>query len=538
MKKTLLTSIICLLVFAQSQAQTLIHYWDFNNFSGAYHNPNIPALKADYSIIDTNKTSLVYARVTNASSTYAGYVDAYPTIVADSDVYNLRAINGTPVVAGSSYRLRNPADSAYLLFYMPSTGYKNLKFSYSVEASSVASGIHTNNFSYSTDSGATWKTVGLDHLSDSTISLNVTPQCVFKLITVTFTTADTTVNNNAKLVFKITPSGNTSLTSGNDRFDNFALDGTAITTGGGTGGSGTTPALVHYWNFNNLTTAYHNPNIPALKADYSVLDTNITSLQYKLVPGTSSSYLGYVDNYPVLPTDLDTNNRAINGVATPSGNSYRFRNPVDSAYLVFYIPSINYKNLVFSYAVMASSFTSGALRNNYAYSLDSGATWKTTGLSQTYDTTTLQFSLKTIQITDTAAYNNPRLAFKITPSLNGTATSGTSGNNRFDNVTLDGVIMDTSFHYHSHVSVPNVAANNYTLTVYPNPASSSVTIATGAATEKTIIVYDIAGKMVYMKTANTQNVNIAVGTFAPGMYHVLVHENTTGENYITKFVKN
>jgi len=213
-------------------ATSLIHYWHFNNLLGAWHNPNIPVFKADWSAIDTNKTGIAYKTVTGTSSAYAGYVDDLATGTADSDVYNLRTIAGVPTPAGNAYRFRNPTDSAYLVLYIPSTNYKNLVFSYAVEASSVTSGMHYNNFSYSTDSGATWKTVGLDHTMDSTYSPYdfTAPVQTFKLITVNFTSADTTVNNNKKLAFRIIPSYNTSLTSGNNRFDNFALDGVKIDT--------------------------------------------------------------------------------------------------------------------------------------------------------------------------------------------------------------------------------------------------------------------------------------------------------------------
>jgi hypothetical protein len=532
MKKILhaILPLVVLSCFAlKSNAQSkLIHYWHFNNFSGAYHNPNIPALKADYSSIDTNKTALAYKLVTGTSGTYAGYVDAFTTGAADSDIYNLRVGD----TAGHAYRLRNPTDSAYLIFYIPSTHYKNLKITYDVEASSTASGIHYNNFSYSTDSGATWKTTGLDHIIDSTLSVDSVPQFCFKQIVVKFTGADTTVNNNPKLCFRITPSFNTSKTSGNDRFDNFTLDGDTIIPSS----SGGTLALIHYWHFNNFNTAYHNPGIPAMKADWSAIDTNKTALAYKLVAGTSNSYAGYIDDYATAAADSDMYNlRTIGSVATPAGNSYRFRNPTDSAYLLFYVPSTGYKSLVFSYDVQSSSTNHGILYNNISYSVDSGATWKTTGLDQSMiytisvDTTPeCVFIPIVIHFTsaDTTVNNNPKLVIKLTPSGN---TSLTSGNDRFDNVTLDGVPLSGT--YVPQTATP--AVENCGL--YPNPANTSIYLNTPEG-EKTVYIFSSVGQLIYKSEQHDKLFNINISNMNIGIYFVRIMMSN-GQSYVLRFAK-
>ncbi len=542
MKKTLLTSIICMLVFAQSQAQTLIHYWDFNNpayTTAVYHNPGIPAFKADYSAIDTNKALFVYNLVPGTSSAYAGYIDfvAVSATSPDYDSLNLRPINGVATPSGNAIRFRNPSDSAYLTFKIPTTGYKNITLKFAIETSNTTASPTNQAFAYSTDSGATWKTTSLSATTDT-----VTP--VFSLITITFG-ADSAVNNNSKLLFKLTNTVRITA-GGNVRFDNISVDGTLIPTG--TTGA---PTLVHYWNFNNFTGSYHNttPTVgsPVIKADWSAIDTNKAELVYKVVPGTSSAYLGYFDYFTAIAGDSDVlNARTINGVLTPSGNVFRFRNPSDSAYLLFYIPSTGYKNLTFSYAVQSSSTASGMHLNNFSYSLDSGATWKTnTGLDRyqdstislgAYATTVCVYKLITVNITDTNAYNNPRLVFKIVPStpVGLGKDTGTSGNNRFDNVTLDGVAIGNS-----HVAVPTVAAPQaHTPVAYPNPAHTELYINTFTTTEKTVVIYNIAGQAVYQTVANAQTLNVPIAALKTGMYYVLVHDNATGENTTTKFVKN
>lgn len=507
----------------------LIHYWHFNNFTTAPSSTTVNSahpfnVHADYSSIDTSKAQIVYMTSAGTSSAFSTTVDyANP-----GDTLNARMghdADGSTI--SWALRPRNRSDSMELRFYIPTTHYKNILIKYISQSSSVGSGMLHQVFDYSTDSGSTWKTTGLSVAGDSA-GLSFGP-----IFPVSFTT-DTTVNNNPKLVFRIKFQGNASGTSGNNRFDNITVEGDTITPASTGGGSDTAHVLVHYWNFNNFTTVYHNPDIPAMKADYSVLDTNITAIVYKLLPGTSSSYAGYIDNYPVTPSDNDVNGRMIAGTATPDGNSYRFRNPTDSAYLLLYMPSINYKNLVIKYAVETSSFGSGMLQNLYAYSIDSGATWKTSGLSITSDTTTLLFSLKTIVINDTAAYNNPGFVFKITPQGN---TSKSSGNNRFDNITLDGVVIDTSFHYHPHgTSVATVNANNVVCSLYPNPANSTVYVSVPADGSKTIAIYSVTGQRVYMTNTNSKLAEINVANLANGMYYINVR-TANGFAQTLKFVK-
>lgn len=529
--QSLLLPCILLLCATNVHAQSkLIHYWHFNNFTTAPSATTVNAahpynVHADYSSIDTSKAQIVYQTSAGTSAAFSTTIDyANP-----GDTINARmghSADGTTI--SWALRPRNRSDSMELRFYIPTTHYKNILVKYESQSSSVTSGPLHQVFDYSTDSGATWKTTGLSVAGDSA-GLAFGP-----VFPVSFTT-DTTVNNNPKLVFRIKFVGNSSGTSGNNRFDNVTVDGDTIlpvTTGGG---GDTAHVLVHYWNFNNFTTVYHNPGIPAMKADYSVLDTNITALVYKLLPGTSSAYAGYIDNYPVTPSDNDVNGRTIAGTPTPDGNSYRFRNPTDSAYLLLYMPSINYKNLVIRYAVETSSFGSGMLQNLYEYSTDSGTTWKTSGLSISSDTTTLLFSLKTIVVNDTAAYNNPRFVFKITPQGN---TAKSSGNNRLDNITLDGVIIDTAFHYHPHgTAVPSVneLASEYTL--YPNPANSTVYINTPTTGNKMIAIYNVTGQRVYLSTTQDKLVMLNVAGMSNGMYYVNVRTEN-GQVYTMKFIKN
>lgn len=171
---------------------------------------------ANYSILDTTKAQILYAKQTGTSAAYSTYIDPYTPTTADLDTFNVRM--GVP--SGNCLRVRNPSDSMELFFYMPTTHYKNIVMKYGTEASNGGSGQHRQIFSYSVDSGATWRTSGLSIPSDSAWANT------FHLTTVSF--SDTETRNNPRFVFRIRFQGNTTGTSGNNRFDNVSLEGDSI----------------------------------------------------------------------------------------------------------------------------------------------------------------------------------------------------------------------------------------------------------------------------------------------------------------------
>ncbi len=208
--------------------------------------------------------------------------------------------------------------------------------------------------------------------------------------------------------------------------------------------------LIQYWNFNTLltTTTYKVPNVPHIDADYSALDTSKAFLEYYLEPGTSSTYgaANGTDNLDGVASTDTTNLR----LGAPSGDGLRPRNPVDSIELRWHIPSTGYTNLVVKFATQTSSIGSGDSAQIYSYSVDGGNTWDSTGMTvngapgHTLDLTQgenaksiyLNFSLVTVTFgNDLTVNNNPNLIFRIIFSGN---THLLSGNNRFDDFTLDG----------------------------------------------------------------------------------------------------
>ncbi len=193
--------------------------------------------------------------------------------------------------------------------------------------------------------------------------------------------------------------------------------------------------LIHYWHFNNYTLGamhtYPVDTIHSIAADYSIHDTSKARILYSEIPGTSSVYSTYIDT--VVGDVSDTVNVRM---STASGYALRARNPSDSMQLLFYIPTVHYNNILLTYGSQSSSTSHGQLHQNFDYSVDSGLTWRTSGLSITSDSAWLIFHRTSISFTtDTMVNNNSKLVFRIKFTGN---TSGTSGNNRFDNITVDG----------------------------------------------------------------------------------------------------
>jgi hypothetical protein len=207
----------------------LIQYWNFNNLATTttYKVPNVPHIDADYSALDTSKAFLEYYLEPGTSSSY-GSANGSDNLdgVASADTANLRL--GVP--SGNALRVRNPVDSIELRWHIPSTGYNNLVVKFTVESSSTGSGDSTQIYSYSTDAGVTWKSASITVYGVNVDTMNTTSNPLMQganwgLVTVTLGN-DLTVNNNPNLIFRIIFKGNTHLLSGNNRIDDFTVDGT------------------------------------------------------------------------------------------------------------------------------------------------------------------------------------------------------------------------------------------------------------------------------------------------------------------------
>lgn len=172
--------------------------------------------------------------------------------------------------------------------------------------------------------------------------------------------------------------------------------------------------LVHYWHFNALPEG----TLTTVPADVSLLSGAVMTY-----PGTGAGYMDRVD--PGASVNLQ--------LGQPAGFGLRPRNPANTRELLIVAPSTGYEKLVVRFAVMRSS--NGAAQEIFEYSPNGGTSW--TPVGNPYDIP-LDFELKTIDLSSVdAVNNNANLRFRI--RFVGVGADGSSGNNRLDNFTVDGV---------------------------------------------------------------------------------------------------
>lgn len=172
-------------------------------------------------------------------------------------------------------------------------------------------------------------------------------------------------------------------------------------------------SLLHYWHFNDLP---EGPVFDEVEADHHFPgDAAITDT------GTGA---GYMD---------DTDGSELNlRLAVEAEKGLRVRNPSHDRALQFTLPTTGYENVRFTYAVMRT--TNGAEGQQVEYQTGPDGPWMQIGgpLTITTDYQLFTFDFSAIP----GANDNPD--FQIRIRFGGTNAPGESGNNRFDNITLDG----------------------------------------------------------------------------------------------------
>jgi len=179
----------------------LIHYWNFND-------------NASVANLTTPSQSFVTGAAITAIAGGISTIDAAGGTGQNFNVLNLNARNGD--VAGTHLRF-NDAIVGQLQFDLPTTGYENIIVQFATRRS--AQGAGTQLWSYSID--------GTNYLPFTTVLPNNGDP---GLATLDFT-ALTAVNNNANFKLRVAFEQGAGGTGGNNRFDNFTVDGNAI--GGG-----------------------------------------------------------------------------------------------------------------------------------------------------------------------------------------------------------------------------------------------------------------------------------------------------------------
>lgn len=176
--------------------------------------------------------------------------------------------------------------------------------------------------------------------------------------------------------------------------------------------------LIYYWNFNTLVGT-----TTSIAPDFATT----TGTAFITYDGTGDGYMdGDIGGYNI---NARNNN--------PAESLLKVRNPSNTRQLVFDLPTTGYKKVVLQFALSRSN--NGATIQNYSYTID-GTNYITTGLSKTSHNPTpdplvdlISIDFSSIETVD----NNPN--FKLQIEFAGDAAVNPTGNNRFDNVTLEGI---------------------------------------------------------------------------------------------------
>ena len=179
----------------------MIHYWDFND------NSSVAA-------ITTPSFSAISGSALTAVQGGISAIDAAGGTGQNFNVLNLNARNGAP--SGTHLRFNDPIGGA-LVFTVPTTGFEDIEVTFATRRSGSGAGMQV--WSYSAD-GISFTPLGVFEPSNGDPIL-VTLDCTG------IAAADNNPNFKLKVEFEVGMGG----TVGNNRFDNFAIDGFAI--GGG-----------------------------------------------------------------------------------------------------------------------------------------------------------------------------------------------------------------------------------------------------------------------------------------------------------------
>lgn len=394
-----------------------------------WHFNDLPSGTLEVVESDTSKTGQAYIKYLGSGD---GYMDAV-NVGTDINAHFLKH-------GGQSLRVRNPSGNRELLFGLPTTGYQDIEFKYVVYR--TTNGAQLQNVEYQTSPSSPWESIG------STV--NVTEN--FELHAFDFSSIEEANNNpffRIRILFDGPSSDNT---SGNNRFDNISLLGTPYLC---------KKQLVHYFHFNELP----NDTVEEVHSDFS-LTTDPAEIVYE---GTGDGYMDNVDDGTFINAYQSEDD----------GQGLRVRNPSVTRELVFSLPTTNVFEPAFSYVVKRT--TNGAQQQIVSYREDSISPWIYMGgiIEVTEDYSLQHFCFKDID----AAQNNPDFQVKI--NFMGPSAANTSGNNRFDNISLHGNVLQVDSVFEMFCSGTEYRfydeflneAGNYTYTIQDVNGCDSAVIA-------------------------------------------------------------
>lgn len=201
--------------------------------------------------------------------------------------------------------------------------------------------------------------------------------------------------------------------------------------------------LIHHWNFNEI------PN----DVDFSNSDPELLNVSSRIY-GAFLSYDGARWDRVNEPTPLNAREEPY---LEEDDRGLRLRNPAGA--LTMYLPTTGYRDVVLCYAVLRTS--SGAHQQRIAYSIDGGETFTTEGIDTAAIDVGFYHDLVEVDFTGIEGVgNNPDFQVRITLTGENSGPDNDSGNQRFNNITLDGYALEPDIrrnliHYWALDDIPN-----------------------------------------------------------------------------------
>jgi hypothetical protein len=284
------------------------------------------------------------------------------------------------------------------------------------------------------------------------------------------------------------------------------------------------PVVIHYWHFNNLP---EDSTFVVIRSDSSLIAKGKSVIRFN---GSGDGYMDASDDDEGSDINAQFNQ--------PSGKSLRARNPAATRKLRINVPTTNYKDIVLSYATARTS--KGAQYQSVYYTVD-GKKWQLKQDSIPVPDPETNFALETFDFSSIdEVNNNPDFAIKII--FFGSLASGSSGNDRFDNISISGIKIKSSLAA-QNISQPVKAdigpANQ--LLIIPNPVKNVAAIKFYNALNEQVSLKITSTngqliKTVYFNATKGNNMySLNVQNISSGIYMLTLQTSTTLKT--TRFIK-
>jgi len=263
------------------------------------------------------------------------------------------------------------------------------------------------------------------------------------------------------------------------------------------------------WTFDNLQKKPNTPKV--IPADYHLLDTVSEAVLY--ADGTYQSSIWVCNEGS--GTELD----ALNGTTTgdprqPSkaGMAIAFSNTTSNGKsVVFKFPTKGFFNLALSMAVRRTA--TGFDLHQWEWSID-GENYTLIEGTTTCPITTGEFVLTTLDLRTIEEIDNREVVFL---RLTFFGSTGTTGNNRIDNITIHGVSINT-------YNINSFEKKNRII-ISPNPTTGELRIENGELRIENVDIFDIYGRKHQLITSSSHHL-INIVSLPAGIYFLRVDGQT------------